>query len=55
MSLNEFIERNQAGIDAVIKTEMSDLDYPIDFEKRVQWVVSFDTLYQWALDEGVEF
>ena len=51
-SLQDFVERNRPKIDLTIHAICRN-QAPIDDDEREQWVLNDESLYLWALDEGV--
>ena len=55
MTMQEFIGANREAIDVIIRGASGiGPDYPIDDDKRENWIINDEGLYDWARSEGVD-
>ena len=52
MEMREFLTDNREEIDAAIRTV--DSQGPRDDRERELWIANDESLYAWAIDEGVD-
>ncbi len=51
MRIRQFIKENRRGLDAEIKRQVPNVK--LNDEKRRQWILNDENLYNWARREGV--
>ena len=54
MTLEEFIAERRKSIEAHIRRQVPNIEC-IDTEECEDWILNDEYLYNWALEEGVDF